>query len=75
MERLFGQGQTDGLRGQQSPKGNRGRVRVQEIADRKGDRARPADDAQNARKRVRERGRGREREEKREAEGDSAERN
>lgn len=60
MERLLGWGQTDGLRDQQSPKGNRGRVRVQET-DRKGDRDRMAEDAQKARKMVRERGRERER--------------
>ena len=67
-----GWGQTDGLRDQQSPKGNRGCVRVQET-DRKGHRDRTAEDAQKARKMVRERGRDRER--KREAERDNAERN
>lgn len=61
LERLLRWGQTDGLRGQQRPPDNRGRVRVQEIADRKGDRERTADDAQKARKMERQRGRGRER--------------
>ena len=74
LEMLLRWGQTDGLRGQQSPPGNRGCVRVQEIADRKGDRERTADDAQKARKMERQRGREGERG-KREAEGDNAERN